>query len=162
MSSNLLLIFLIIGVVAMVVGPIMMMQPNAVQRRQETLRTRAMTLGLRVKMGSLLQSVHAARETLPIYWLPLLDGNGQRQWLLIREAYSHESHFLDYWSWYDKQKASEAEQHWLRENLPYLPDSIKAIAADPQGINVYWSEMEGERGLESIAHFLTSYADFQN
>ena len=50
---NLCIIIVVIAVVAMVLGPIMMLQPNAAQRSQEQLRRRAMELGLRVRIISL-------------------------------------------------------------------------------------------------------------
>jgi hypothetical protein len=50
-------ILVIIGVVAMVFGPVMMMQPSKLERRQAKLRALASQLGLRVHLQPVPETV---------------------------------------------------------------------------------------------------------
>lgn len=160
MAMNLGLIFLLIGIVAMVVGPIMMLQPSAAQRRQESLRQRAAQLGLRVKIVSLPQQATESElpAVIPVYCLPHEpQGKNMSQWLLLRGAYAHEANFFGSWVWHGKERATTAEQEWLRSKLASLPNSVAALECGPQGICIYWSEAGGEKVLEGISELLLSF-----
>lgn len=160
MASNLGLIFLLIGIVAMVVGPIMMLQPSASQRRQENLRTRAAHLGLRVKIVSLPQQITESEQpaAIPVYCLPHdPPGKSHSQWLLLRGAFAHEAHFFESWQWHGSAEATPLEQAWLRKNLASLPGSVAALECGQQGICVYWTEAGGEKVLEGISALLEGF-----
>lgn len=161
MTANLGLIFLAVAVVAMVVGPIMMLQPSASQRRQEQLRATATAFGLRVKIMSLPRQ---ATDTdtpgaLPMYCLPRVQANVEQvsTWLLLRGAYIHEAHFFAEWQWFGAGQASALEQQWLCIHLPRLPKSVAAVSSTPEGVCVYWSEAGGEKVLQGLAELLRSY-----
>src|SRR5690554_2357716 len=155
MSTNLLFIILIIAVVAMVVGPLMMLQPTTMQRRQEQLRARAAQLGLRVKITSLPQQATDAKapEATPAYYLPRQEDREEPQpvWLLLRGAYSHETNFFEQWVWYGAGRPNLREQVWLRATLGLLPPSVLAIGHNPEGACVYWTEADGLPTLERLA-----------
>src|SRR5690606_41858428 len=159
MTANLGLILLLIGIVAMVVGPIMMLQPNAGQRRQEKLRSRATQLGLRVKIVSLPKQPTDSDlpAAIPMYCLPHeLRVVNLWPWLLLRGAYAHESNFFEQWVWHGAPNASVAEQQWLRQHLASLPRSVAAIGSGPEGVCIYWAEAGGEPVLEGLAELLRS------
>lgn len=165
MTVNLGLIFLLIGIVAMVVGPLMMLQPSSGQRRQEKLRTRANQLGLRVKIVSLPKQATDSQlpSAIPMYCLPHeLQLPNLLPWLLLRGAYAHESNFFEQWVWHGESKASAAEQQWLRQHLASLPRSVAALGSSPEGICVYWAEAGGEPVLEGLAELLRCYPDRLN
>src|SRR5690606_25355451 len=121
MSTNLIFVVLIVAVVAMVVGPLMMMQPTSLQRRQEQLRTRATQLGLRVKITSLPRQTTDidTPDAIPMYYLPQEQEQRRTQanWLLLRGAYAHETNFIEQWMWFGSGRADIREQVWLRKAL---------------------------------------------
>lgn len=156
---NLWIIVIIVAVVAMVLGPIMMLQPNATQRKQEELRRRAMELGLRVKIVS-LPKLNTDAETpaaLPVYYLPD-EASGKRMprtgWLLIRMPYAHEAHFNGTWQWHGDGRASAAELAALNEIVAVLPPSVRAVEANVEGYGFYWSESGGVNRLETLVPLL--------
>lgn len=156
---NLWLIVIVIAVVAMVLGPIMMLQPNATQRQQEQLRTRAMELGLRVRISSLpKQNVDTETPAAtPVYYLPVEAEKGKKGrsgWLLIRMPYTHEAHFQGDWQWHGHGRASAAETAVLKEVLKLLPPSVSAVEAGIQGYGFYWSEAGGIKRLEALLPLL--------
>lgn len=160
MAVNLGLILLVIGIIAMVVGPIMMLQPNAGQRHQEVLRNRATELGLTVKIVSLPKQATDSElpAAIPMYCLPHeVPAVNLSSWLLLRGAYVHESHFFEQWVWHGQAKASATEQEWLRKHLASLPRSVAAIGCNPGGVCFYWAEAGGEPVLEGLAELLYSY-----
>lgn len=160
MASNWGLILLLVGVAAMVVGPIMMMQPNAAQRYQGDLRMRAAKLGLRVKIVSLPRQVTDTTQpdSISMYCLPLEQpAAGVSTWLLLRAAYAHEAHFAGHWVWKEKAQVSPPQRDWLEQHLPRLPRSVAAIGNGPEGICIYWSEAGGEKLLIELAELLRSF-----
>lgn len=160
MSVNLVLVLVSVAVVAMVVGPVMMMQPSAAQRRQEALRLHAIQRGLRVKIVSLPQQRTDREEptAIPMFCLP--HSQGQQcvsEWLLLRGAYAHEAHFWEEWLWFKEPKITPKECGWLREKLPFLPKSVAAVGCDLGGVSVYWSEAGGESVLDGLADMLRDF-----
>ncbi len=156
---NLWLILLLIGVAAMVLGPIMLLQPNSTQRYQERLRKRAMELGLRVGMQSLPRQATDTEQpqVMPVYSLPPRKKPEGGDWLLVRSPYAHESHFLEFWVWQGQGRATEQSLAWLRQQLPSLPPSVAGVEHSSQGIGFYWSEAGGEKILLNLADILKAY-----
>jgi hypothetical protein len=168
MSTNLFFVLLLIGVVAMVVGPIMMLQPTSLQRRQEQLRSRAMELGLRVKITSLPKQATDIElpEAIPMYYLPFQQESEEQEsqrlgemWLLLRGAYEHETNFLGHWMWHGAGRAGFTEASRLQYLLPRLPGSMLAIGKSPEGISIYWTEAGGLPTLEQLASLLKEFAE---
>jgi|SRR5690606_9678520 hypothetical protein len=167
MSTNLFFVLLLIGVIAMVIGPIMMLQPTSLQRRQEQLRSRAIELGLRVKVTSLPRQATdlEAPEAIPMYYFSppqeREERDGQKQggtWLLFRGAYEHETNFIGHWMWHGTGRAGSVEQAKLRYLLPQLPASVLAVGKSPEGVSVYWTEAGGVPTLEQLAQRLKEFA----
>lgn len=151
------IIVLLVAVVAMVLGPVMMLQPNAVQQSQEKLRARALELGLRVSMTSLPKQLTDtdAPSAMPVYTLPPLRRAekvevGMSEWLLLRAAYAHEAHFMQDWQWHGAGRAGAAEQVLLQQLLQQLPVSVHALGAAHQGVSCYWTERGGIEQLERL------------
>ncbi len=156
---NLWVIIVVIAVVAMVLGPIMMLQPNAAQRGQEQLRRRAMELGLRVRIISLPRQ-NTDMDTpsaMPVYSLPDEAPSEEEirpEWLLMRTPYAHEAHFMGNWQWHANGRASPKEQVALGAILPQLPASVRAVEGNVQGHGFYWSESGGISRLETLLPLL--------
>lgn len=152
------LIVLVIAVVAMILGPIMMLQPNAAQRSQEQLRRRAMELGLRVRIMSLPRQATDTETpaATPVYYLPAEPSEGSQavEWLLIKASYDHAAHFLDRWQWHGRGRASAQETEVLTHILKALPPSVSAVEATLQGYGFYWSEVGGVTRLETLLPLL--------
>lgn len=157
---NIWVLVVLLGVVAMVLGPVMLLQPSAHERRLAGLRERARERGIAVSMQALPRQATdmEAPGRMPAYQLPAAKGGGPTQpWMLIRSAYGHESHFLEYWAWEGRGRASTREQQWLAEWLPRLPRSVKAVSGDVRGWSVYWTEAGSEESLEAILAFLGGF-----
>lgn len=157
---NIWTLVVLLGVVAMVVGPLMLLQPSARERRQAELRERARQEGIMVSLRALPRQT-TDMETpsrIPAYKRPAGKGGGPTSpWMLVRAAYWHEAHFLGSWTWQGPGRASAREQQWLTQQLPGLPQSVQAVAGDVKGWSVYWTELGGGDALESILDFLNGF-----
>lgn len=162
---NIWVIVVIIAVVAMILGPVMMLQPNSAQRGQEQLRRKARELGMRVRIMSLPKrnTDIETPEAMPVYYLvdesasdeqKARDVRTHTEWLLMRASYAHAAHFLDNWQWHGVGRASMDEAKILEEVLVHLPNSVHAVEATPQGYGFYWSEAGGEARLTALLPLL--------
>lgn len=154
---NLWMVVLAIAIIAMVVGPIMMLQPSSAQRAEEILRARARELGFRVRIISLPRQATDTDtpSATPMYCLPHAQPDpNAREWLLLRTSYSHVAHFMENWQWYGTSQATAAEQQLLQQLLSRFPASVSAVGAGPQGYCCYWSERGGIETLEQLKSVL--------
>lgn len=159
---NIWVLVILLGVLAMVLGPVMMLQPSERDRQQAEVRRRAAGKGIRVTMEALPRQATDLHEPerIPVYRQPAAKGGGPTQeWMLVRAAYAHESHFLDDWAWQGRGRATPAERHCLEAKLPQLPDSIRALSGDPGGWSVYWTEAGGDRALGALEEVLAALRD---
>ncbi|WP_347329595.1 hypothetical protein [Marinimicrobium locisalis] len=158
---NIWTLVVLLGVVAMVVGPLMLLQPSARERRQAELRERARQEGILVSLRALPRQATdmEAPSRIPAYKRPAGKGGGPTPpWMLVRAAYQHEAHFLGHWTWQGAGRASAREQQWLAHQLPSLPQSVQAVAGDAKGWSVYWTELGGIEALEGILDFLKGFS----
>ncbi len=159
---NLWVVVILLGVLAMVLGPVMMLQPSERDRQQAEVRRRATARGLLVSMEALPRQPTDMQEPerLPVYRQPAAKGGGPaRAWMLIRSPYEHESHASGYWAWQGAGRATGAEQRCLDEYLSELPESIRALSGDPGGWSVYWTETGGDRALKAVEGVLEALRD---
>lgn len=136
-------IIIIALAIAMVVGPIMLMQPTQQQRRDAARRQYAAELGLRVHLqpppeGSLLDGTV---KQVAMYCLPWQEArHGRNTWCLVRRSFEHELHFLGEWDWQYKPAVTPPLELLSSDTLAQLPESVIAIASGPQGLCCYWQE----------------------
>jgi len=153
MDFNIWGIALVVGIVAMVLGPVLMLQPNSSQRRQEKLRTKALSMGLKVSMRPLPKASGGseAGTMVPVYTL-LRERDPERfdGWLLVRLDYDHGAHFQKFWEWQERKQANAADKAWLEAELPGLPKSVLAVGASIQGLHFYWTEAGGDVALDYL------------
>jgi hypothetical protein len=150
--------FLIIMLLSMalVVGPMMMMRPDPIQKNKERMRAIAYAKGIRFSIKKLPQQASELEPPAPIavYFFAPAKTSGDTDWLLIRAAYEHEIHFLGHWAWQKQGRATPEEQLILTQHLPLLPDAVRAVSAGSQGVCVYWSEKGGDAVLERVIALL--------
>ena len=154
-------IVLLLGVVAMVVGPVMLLQPSPQDRRQTELRTRARKLGLVVRLETLpVQATDLeAPERLPVYRLPAQSSSTQSHslsWQLLRAPYRHETHFLGDWRWQGQGRPGKEVLETLEQSLATLPKSVLALGGDSRGWYLAWTEEGGVTSLAQLAALLRS------
>lgn len=142
-------------VVAMFVGPIMIMQPSGRQRYVAKLRTQASKMGLRVQMAKLNGDMTAVYGKP---W-PLTDKRKQRipSWRLDKMGYEHEIHLAQYWHLSDVQELPASLKAALPELLAKLPEDVQAVEVSPSGVQCYWNERGGEPVLRALADWLDQF-----
>lgn len=142
---------IIIAVVALAVGPVMMFQPSAGQKKLARMRALANRQGVRVSLASkaMAELVGSACYSLP--WVdPSLQG---LCWQLVRKSYSHGLHLNEFWSW-QSDAASAPAISVLSQQLALLPESVKSVIASPAGLGVYWKESGSEQELVFLLAWL--------
>lgn len=145
----------------MVVGPVMMMQPNTAQKRLMQRRDLAMRLGMRVHLVPVPAGVKASEGTsqLAMYCRPWRSAERSRiQWQLSRRGYAHGMHFCEHWDWEGAPDQSGDAASLTAARLARLPESVLAIGAGPQGLCCYWEERGGDERVEAIAAWLAELA----
>ena len=146
------MVIAVLGVIAMIVGPIAMMQPNVAQRRQEALRKQAQQLGLVVSMQRPPPRGGQTPERLvPIYRLP---GEHETSWQLALTDYIHGAHVADYWEKTKGELPTGVLGQKLASLLSSVPKGIETLGQDARGVYVYWRELGGESGLAQVHRFL--------
>lgn len=146
-------IIICLAAVALLLGPILLMQPTARQRREAALRQGAQQAGLRVHLQPTPRGADCRAPNCVAYCLPWEDGRlGRNAWMLVRRSYEHELHAAGRWDW-QGDPAPEALAV-LSPLLTSVPDSLFAVAAGPQGLCGYWLENGSDAEVERIAAWL--------
>lgn len=153
----------LLGVVAMLVGPNMMLQLQPGERRQGRLRSLARELGLRVSMGALPRrsTDMATPPQLAVYCLPRKNRKDGRAWMLVRTAYAHDQHFLQHWDWANPGRPATSELQRLERLVPELPASVAGLSAGQNGWCCYWNERGDEQTLQKLKQTLEELAGEQ-
>ncbi len=147
-------VLLVLLALCMVAGPILMLKPTRRQRNLAHLRARASALGLRVHLG------HIEGEELGVYQLPWPSTRNftysGRDWCLERKGYAHEIHINDFWYWQNGVEPTAAVVEYMRLQLAALPEGVKGIAGNSQGLGCFWDERGGESAQDRIQQWLGS------
>ena len=129
----------VVFVVAMLVGPIMLMQPSPQQRRLAKIRTMASKKGLHVRLGR--NPASGEPKELAVY--SLFETNKRlsyKPWCLARQSLEHEINFLEDWDWVSGNHAPDNIHQRIKQWLPKLPAPIRAIRVSEQSVSLYWTE----------------------
>ncbi|MAZ89773.1 MAG: hypothetical protein CL693_19225 [Cellvibrionaceae bacterium] len=148
-------IVICLAAVALLLGPIMLMQPSAGQRREALLRQRAIDLGLRVHLQVPPTGTDVARhiKSLPMYCLPWTDQRDTRHaWSLVKKKYEHELHCQGRWDW--EMKSENPNVNQILGRLEGAPEKVMAVVGGPQGLCGFWNELGSETDVEEIAQWL--------
>ncbi len=140
---------IVVLVIAMAVGPVMLMQPSKAQKRLAALRQEAVRLGLSVGSSTVKAPDGAPCWT---YWLSLTEKNTRQAVLLERKNYEHGLHIAKYWSVKRGDPADLPAS--IVSALTALPSSVYMFEINEHAIGVHWTELGGARVLEGIAKCL--------
>lgn len=155
---TLLTMFICLGVVSLIVGPIMLMQPTPSQQREAGLRNKAIQQGLRVQLLPLPKGMESRTNQIGVCYslawpsvksMPLT-------WGLMRKNFEHDMHVFGVWDWYLKPNNDDLID--LPERLIKLPEKVYAITCTPQNLGCYWSEMGQDEDVVAIANWLNESA----
>ena len=151
---TLLTMFICLGVLSLVIGPVMLMQPTPAQRREAGLRNKALEQGLRVQLLPLPTGmVNRTSQTGVCYSLTWPSVKSMPlTWGLMRKNFEHDLHVFGVWDWYIKPDNEELVD--LLSRLSKVPDKVYAITCSPQNLGCYWSEMGQDDDVEDIASWL--------
>jgi len=149
-------VLIILLVVAMLVGPIMMLKPSGRQRQLAALRQEAAQMGLSVELETL------KGRNLAAYQAPWPREDGQKfkgeGWALDRAEYEHEIHFDGRWQWRDSKAAPASLHELLHQALRSLPANVHTVEATRLGLRCAWTETGGRQELGLIADWLKLHA----
>lgn len=153
---NIGVIILVILVVALILGPIRMMQPSPAQKKREKLRLAARARGVHFALRNIPQQAdeQSPPGPIPVYFLAPGKNQTDKGWMLVRANYEHDIHFLGWWVWQNRIRPTDAEVEALKTYLPGMPASVRALSAGNEGICVFWEEQGGESVLEQIIQLL--------
>lgn len=155
---SLSLILIIILVIALILGPIAMLIPKPEMRRREALRLKARSQGLRFTLRKLpiLKTDTESLPAMPCYFLPpLAQSSTLQEWVLMRMPYAHEGHFYRDWDWLGDYRPTQETQAFLQQQVPSLPEGVRALGYGAAGVTLFWNEKEGEAILGQLVQLLT-------
>lgn len=142
--------------VIMLIGPVMMLRPSPLQKKQAALRQIASEQGLLVSGGQTLNNgIYVVN-----YVLPNKDANNSRvEWCLKRQKFAHEAHYLEDWDWLEAPKLSVFKnEKEVKDLLSAFSGDFYSVCVDRLGVSVGWSEkLNGntvENAVESVREFL--------
>lgn len=155
---NIWAIVLILGSVALLVGPVAMLQPTHLERRQAKLRAKARELGLYVHLRTLPESPAGVKSTkpIPLYVQPV---RSKREWSLVRTRYAHEVHLQEWWEFADGQRPEPSLEAALGKVLSALPSSVSGVNQTPEGLGFFWDEKGGSERLSELSDILHRMAN---
>jgi hypothetical protein len=145
-------IFIMVMVVAMVIGPIMMLQPSRYQRNLAKLRSLAAHLGLRVRIEKLND------ETIASYERPWALAESEKKqilpWRLDKKPYAHDIHIAEFWQLSGELAITDPLRATLTELVLRLSEGVLAVEITSMGARCFWNELGGEPALNAIAAWL--------
>lgn len=150
------LIIILILTFALVMGPISMLRPNPMQKNKERIRLLARSKGVHFAMRNIPRQADEQENpaALPVFFFPPPKTMIEAGWMLVRANYQHDIHFLGWWAWQGDVRAESAELAILKEQLPELPDTVRAVSLGREGICVYWNERGGDVVFQQVLELL--------
>lgn len=144
---------IIVLVIAMVVGPVMLMRPSKRDQYLAKLRASAREQGVQVSSSRLKD---ASGSLCWFYWRPLENNDENKKpafepIVLERKPYQHDLHVADFFE-ITKGKTVPAGFDVI---LKGLPESVQGVELNRHAVGVHWSERGGEEVLTNIAGALT-------
>ena len=158
-----LTVVVIVFAVAMVFGPVMMLQPSKGQKRIAKTRQLANQKGLRVRLARIQDgnnSINAAIYSMPWPENTVKHCRGKLEWQLQKGQYAHDLHFAQNWEWTNSKRAPEVTYDVLRNALEKLPGNINILAANEGGLECAWNEkcfpgLDVEQSVEKMVSILS-------
>jgi hypothetical protein len=135
-----------IAAVALILGPIMMLQPNKRQRELTDLRWAASQLGIRIR----LDNSDRKKTAIAVYSLAWPVPVKIDHWCLKRQNFAHDLHFLGFWHWSDDQRPPASWLVPLREILKSLPSDVTGVEGSIDSLGFFWLEKKYQTTLATI------------
>ncbi|ODS24650.1 hypothetical protein AB835_02680 [Candidatus Endobugula sertula] len=138
---NYWLILMIVGTIALIVGPVMLFKPSGRDYQLAALRQQAAEKGIRVR---LVQSqVRGEEETLAVYSVPFVQASPDRaEWLLLKRGLVHEIHFYREWDWDNKKNIPPPQQQKaIKAIIEHVNDNIVGLELTSSSVGVWWKEV---------------------
>lgn len=153
-------LLLIIGAIALAVGPVMMMQPSQRIRRLTALRQGAAQKAMRVRLETM--KVGSEKKEIAVYSLLLPSSDTPKtarpSWTLLKKEYAHGINFYGEWEWANPKHTAPPNHHnALRSIVDTLDESIVGIELSPNAVGVYWKEKQ--RTIDDIEQLLIHCRD---
>ncbi len=134
-----LTVIAVIMVAAMLIGPVMLMQPTAQQRRLARIRNKAAKRGIHVRLGR--NPASGEPRELAVYSLIETEQRSTfKPWCLARQSLEHEINFFEEWDWVAGDHAPGKIHQQILKWLPKLPPPIRAVRVSDQSVSLYWTE----------------------
>lgn len=146
--------------IAMMLGPILIMQPSRRQRRLAQLRAAAAKQGVKVRMAPMPEGTIRAGDSVAVYYRPWPDQKQHRQsWMMARQPFAHGLHFADDWDWVGRGRAAVAWHEPLRRLLPSLPGSVLAVEAGSGSLGLAWLEQTQGKSVDEAVGEISLWLD---
>lgn len=149
-------ILFIVFAIFLVIGPIMMFRPSKRDSQLAALRQVAVNHGVIVRLREI--TVSGSKRSIAEYLLPFIEQEQHKKggnWLLLRQDFEHDAHFLDCWDWESNTKTAPSYlQQLLKQQIPHIPENIYGIGASHIGVYLLWNERS--QSFDEILERLTS------
>ena len=143
-------LLLIIGAVALILGPIVMLQPNRRQQELAKLRQAALQKGICVRLDN-----GDSKETpIAVYSLAWPVAVDIDHFYLKKQKFAHGLHFLDHWHWDGDGRPPENWLETLKKILQALPQDIVGIEGAKHSLGVFWLEKQQQTTLAMVDNLL--------
>lgn len=149
-------------VVAMLVGPVMLLQPTTQQKRLAKLRSIANNSDLHVRITQNPASGDPRQIAVYSFRVPRDIGEPNiKPWCLSRQNFEHELNFVADWDWKDAARPPKEKRDAIRSWLMDLPAPIRAVEVSDVAVEVYWTEVCWHRSdkWEDAAHHCVAIID---
>lgn len=140
---------IILLVIAMVVGPVMMLRPSKRDQYLAQLRAKARERNLSVSASRFKD---ASGSPCWFYWHALEVNDNDKApvhapFLLERKPYAHDLHVADFFELAKGQHLPKGVEPIIKA----LPESVQAVELNRHAVGVHWNERGGEAVLDTIA-----------
>ncbi|MAT51338.1 MAG: hypothetical protein CMK32_09180 [Porticoccaceae bacterium] len=142
-------------IIFVVLSPLFWLKQSPAQARMAAFRQRAFQSGVKVQLvASPEEEEQDPKPTTVRYLLPWTEsessGAGQPgHWTLIKAERRGWPAPWTGWRWF-KSEAPETLHTCVGSLLATLPDSVKAVRVDRQGVSIYWPETGDRDQLDQV------------
>ena len=143
-------LLLVIGAVALLLGPIMVLQPSSRQRQLAQLRQAALKRGISVR----LDSSNKKAPPIAVYSLAWPISVKTGPFYLKKQDVAHDLHLLDYWYWEGDGCAPDSWLPPLTAILRLLPEDIVGIECTKHSLGLFWLEKRNQTTLDAVEDLL--------
>lgn len=147
-----LLVFIFL-IIAMIVGPIMLMRPSKRDKRIAALRQKAAMQGMQVRLNQYQNG------SVTVYSLGVKRPKDAAKWQLVKQIYKHEIHFYNQWQFVKNTPSLlPAQSTKLKQLIDTLNDSFVGLETGSDTIGIWWNESFGSGSVDEVKSLLIAFA----